>query len=395
MFTINDDMSIYVTRGDTAFFAVSAFDGNEKYIFQPGDIVRIKVFGKKDCETILMHKSFAVEEPTESIKILLTGDDTKFGDVISKPTDYWYEVELNPYTNPQTIIGFDETGAKIFRLYPEGTEANETEPEDIPVVDTELDLTSERPVQNQAIARVLIHYDERVAEAEEKINATADEAESEINECAANAVGRVARAEEEALARVEASSEVAKTEADRAKAEADRAGATVSGDFATNAKVDAIIDGTTTVGNADKLNGHPSDYYVSHDEVDDIISGVAPIGNANKLDGHDADYFAKATDLANYLPLDGTASNAEKLNGYSSDDFVKPEDLANYAEADHSQDASTITAGTFAGDVVAKASTSYTTAKIANAVVLPKASDPGEGGSTTYPAGTIIFVRKN
>lgn len=41
--------------------------------------------------------------------------------MVNKPTDFWYEVELNPDTAPQTIIGYDkETGAKIFRLYPEG-----------------------------------------------------------------------------------------------------------------------------------------------------------------------------------------------------------------------------------------------------------------------------------
>lgn len=34
--------------------------------------------------------------------------------------DYWYEVELNPETEAQTIIGYDEDGPKIFRLYPEG-----------------------------------------------------------------------------------------------------------------------------------------------------------------------------------------------------------------------------------------------------------------------------------
>ena len=54
--------------------------------------------------------------------ISLNKEDTTIGDIINTPIDYWYEVQLNPETNPQTIIGYDENGAKIFRLYPEGVE---------------------------------------------------------------------------------------------------------------------------------------------------------------------------------------------------------------------------------------------------------------------------------
>ena len=44
------------------------------------------------------------------------------GEVINKPTNYWYEIELNPNTQPQTIIGYDEDGEKLFVLYPEGSD---------------------------------------------------------------------------------------------------------------------------------------------------------------------------------------------------------------------------------------------------------------------------------
>ena len=81
----------------------------------------------------------------------------KVVDVISKPKDYWYEVVLNDDSYPQTIIGYDADGPKLFRLYPEGADIPpwEPEPEELPVIDEELDLTSTRPVQNQAIARKL------------------------------------------------------------------------------------------------------------------------------------------------------------------------------------------------------------------------------------------------
>ena len=159
MFTVNEDLSIYATRGDVVYFYVSAKDGDKDYQFQPGDIVRIKIFGKKDAETVVLQKDFPVPEITEKVQIYLTGEETKIGDVISKPKDYWFEVELNPDTMPQTIIGYDEDGAKVFRLFPEGDDippyVPDITPEDIPIVDDELDLTSPRPVQNQAVAKAV------------------------------------------------------------------------------------------------------------------------------------------------------------------------------------------------------------------------------------------------
>ena len=158
MFQLNEDLSIYATRGDIVFFTVSAEEDGEKYTFKAGDVVRIKIYGKKNAESIVLEKDFPVTEDTEEVEILLTKEDTKIGDVISKPKDYWYEVELNPFTNPQTIIGYDEDGAKVFKLFPEGADipAFEPTPEDIPFVDDELDMTSTRPVQNQAIARAIV-----------------------------------------------------------------------------------------------------------------------------------------------------------------------------------------------------------------------------------------------
>ena len=125
MFVVNDDMSIYCTRGDAGGFNVQATFQGSPYTFREGDVVRFKVFGKKDCETVVLEKSVYVSENAEQVGIFLDGDDTKFGDVISKPTDYWYEVELNPDTKPQTIIGYDEEGAKIFKLFPEGKDVVE------------------------------------------------------------------------------------------------------------------------------------------------------------------------------------------------------------------------------------------------------------------------------
>lgn len=120
MFHVEEDMTICLTRGDVAFFVVIADDRGEPYMFQPGDVIRIKVCEKKACENVVLQKDFVVEEETEAAHIYLTKEDTKIGDIISKPVVYWYEVELNPDTNPQTIVGYDDDGAKILRVFPEG-----------------------------------------------------------------------------------------------------------------------------------------------------------------------------------------------------------------------------------------------------------------------------------
>lgn len=155
MYKLNDDQSIYVTRGDIVFLSVSAKNNGEAHTFQPGDVLRFKVVGKKDCEAVALQKDFPVTAVAQVVELFLDESDTKIGDVISKPKDYWYEVELNPFDNPQTIIGYDEDGPKVFKLFPEGADIDSyvPDPEDFPVVDEELDMTSPRPVANQAIAR--------------------------------------------------------------------------------------------------------------------------------------------------------------------------------------------------------------------------------------------------
>lgn len=113
----NDDLSIHCTRGDAISFILP-----REHQMSAGDIVRFQVFKKKDCAEVVLRKDFAIEIATGTIEITLSGADTKIGDVINKPTDYWYEVEVNPGEASNTIVGYDEEGAKLFRLYPEGSD---------------------------------------------------------------------------------------------------------------------------------------------------------------------------------------------------------------------------------------------------------------------------------
>lgn len=120
MFKVNEDKSIYLTRGDVAILEITADTATGNYTFTAGDVVRLTVYGKKNCSEVVLQKDVVVNERSEKVEIYLESDDTKIGSVISKPKDYWYEIELNPDTAPQTIIGYDDDGAKVFRLYPEG-----------------------------------------------------------------------------------------------------------------------------------------------------------------------------------------------------------------------------------------------------------------------------------
>ena len=121
MFLINDDKSIYITRGDIATLEINAnLSEEEAYVFKVGDLVRLKVFEKKKHDSVVLVKDTLIESETEIVSIYLYSSDTRIGGIINKPVDYWYEVEINPDTAPQTIIGYDSDGPKIFRLFPEG-----------------------------------------------------------------------------------------------------------------------------------------------------------------------------------------------------------------------------------------------------------------------------------
>lgn len=144
MFVVHDDMTIYATRGDVVYFPLEKKNGDAKYKFQPGDIVRFKVFCKKNCGKVVLMKDFLIEEESTAVNIFLDRGEMKFGEIISKPVDYWYEAELNPDTFPDTFIGYDENGAKLFRLYPEAKDVVEGEIDD--------------PEENSAVARMVVTF---------------------------------------------------------------------------------------------------------------------------------------------------------------------------------------------------------------------------------------------
>ena len=123
MFVINQDKSIYLTRGDVANITLSADESDgESYGFKIGDVIRLRVYERKHHDRVVLQKDVVIESESQDTSIFLGMEDTKIGELINKPVDYWYEIELNPDTVPQTLIGYDQSGPKIFRLFPEGGE---------------------------------------------------------------------------------------------------------------------------------------------------------------------------------------------------------------------------------------------------------------------------------
>ena len=92
------------------------------YVFKVGDVIRFKVFEKKNVRNVCLQKDFTVTNEAESVDIDITSEETKIGDFIDKTVEYWYEIELNPDTlYADTIVGYErELGPAIFWLSPEG-----------------------------------------------------------------------------------------------------------------------------------------------------------------------------------------------------------------------------------------------------------------------------------
>lgn len=126
MFEILKNKTICLTRGDIAkiVFTPKIKSTGQSYVFKQGDIIRFTVTKQNDYSNVVIQKDIKIEESAENVIITLDSEDTRFGKPNNSPVDYWYEIELNPDTEPQTLIGHDKDGAKVFRLFPEGGKLN-------------------------------------------------------------------------------------------------------------------------------------------------------------------------------------------------------------------------------------------------------------------------------
>lgn len=112
--------TIKVNRGDVLSFSLSLENEDETpYTFQEGDKIIFSIYNKKALnEKAVLIKEVEATSGETSISINCTKEDMTIGALINKEVEYWYEIELN---GEHTIIGYDDTGAKILMLYPEGS----------------------------------------------------------------------------------------------------------------------------------------------------------------------------------------------------------------------------------------------------------------------------------
>lgn len=106
--------TFHVSRGDSGTVNLKL----KNTTFRPEDDVVFRIYEVQGLDAApIIEVHAAVEEESDTVNILLTGEDTDFGDLGNEILDYWYEIAVN---EDRTIIGFDETGAKMFKLYPTG-----------------------------------------------------------------------------------------------------------------------------------------------------------------------------------------------------------------------------------------------------------------------------------
>lgn len=114
------DKEIHINRGDRMLIEFSINNQDEKYTFKDGDKIIFSIYGKKELDrSPILRKEIIPHIGSTSVDIDISGSEMKIGEMSNKPLEYWYEIELN---GEDTIIGYDDDGAKRIILYPEGAD---------------------------------------------------------------------------------------------------------------------------------------------------------------------------------------------------------------------------------------------------------------------------------
>lgn len=108
--------TFHVTRGDFGAITVKFKDGST---LPEGADVTFGVYRKNelDAEPVLW-KSQSVSQGETSVELLIDSSNTfNMENPENGREEYWYELKIGP---AYTALGYDETGPKIFYLYPSG-----------------------------------------------------------------------------------------------------------------------------------------------------------------------------------------------------------------------------------------------------------------------------------
>lgn len=111
------DNTIEITRGNSLALDIDIADGQDDYIFQEGDKVAIAIYNRNALnQAPVASKAVTATTGATTVRITLTSDEMKIGEMKNRAVTYWYEITLNG----ETVLGYDENGAKLLILYPEG-----------------------------------------------------------------------------------------------------------------------------------------------------------------------------------------------------------------------------------------------------------------------------------
>lgn len=123
MFKIENG-NMLLNRGDSATIRIENTSSN----FNPGDCIKFSIMEKNNCNSVVFQKRYDIIEQSTTepnvFEIGLTPEDSKeFCPPLKTGTKtFWYEIELESGDVINTLIGYDDKGAKEFIVFPEASE---------------------------------------------------------------------------------------------------------------------------------------------------------------------------------------------------------------------------------------------------------------------------------
>lgn len=108
--------TFHVTRGDIGLITVTVKSDLVKDL--SGSDITFGVYRKNELDSdpvIWAQDSFAENSNSVTLNIYANPDDIENPD--GNREEYWYEIKIGP---ANTVLGCDETGPKLFYIYPSG-----------------------------------------------------------------------------------------------------------------------------------------------------------------------------------------------------------------------------------------------------------------------------------
>ena len=108
--------TFHVTRGDSGVITVKFKDG---LTLPEGSDVTFGVYRKNELDTEpVLWALQTISSNKTSVRLIIDSSDTfNMENPENGREEYWYELKIGP---DNTVLGYDETGPKIFYLYPSG-----------------------------------------------------------------------------------------------------------------------------------------------------------------------------------------------------------------------------------------------------------------------------------